>query len=366
MKKKKPKILIIADGYPTNKNVLTGLFVKQQTDDIINKKPDWDISVYYNPFFSIFSNTLNKRSIFWSALKWFMQIICFIPVLFKKYDLVHAHRFFLPVMNGVLYKFIHKVPLIVTSHGIMKIRKMYNRKWISRMFNYCDKIIAVNQEMKKEFVEQFSLKDNIVDVISCGVDFNEFDKVKIRKDIKNENTNEITLGFVGDYSNNKRPFLFLKCIEALSDNNDLKCIMIGGGVLQEEIEDYVREHQLPVKVFGTIPHKELLYYYNHFDLLIFPSASETFGIVGIEALYFNVPVISSNVGGKKDYIKDGINGFLFEKDNLRDLIYMTEQIISDKKRLNEMKIHAGNSVKNYSNLLVADRIIKVYKEFMEQ
>lgn len=62
MRSRKNKILIVADGYPTDKNILTGIFVKQQVDIIRRLKPDWGVQVYFNPFFKIFSNTLVKKS----------------------------------------------------------------------------------------------------------------------------------------------------------------------------------------------------------------------------------------------------------------------------------------------------------------
>lgn len=362
MKSKRSKILIITDGYPTKRNSLTGVFVKEQVDEIKKKKEDWDIHVYYNPFFSIFSNTLNKRSLFWNAIKWSMQIICFIPLLFKKYDLIHAHRFFLPVINGIMYKAIHKTPLIVTSHGIIQIQKRYDKKWTKRVFKNCDKIITVNDRMKDDFISNFDLNEKDITVRSCGINFSLFDKVSMS--VTNKKRSEYILGFVGDYSNNKRPYLFLKCVQALKEKYNISGVMIGGGEMQKEVQNYIKQEKLPVTVQGTLEHNELLSYYNEFDLLVFPSASETFGIVGIEALYCQVPVISSDVGGKSDYIKHEVNGMLFEKDNLYDLIDKISKVLDNKDLFIKMKNNARNSVKNYSHDLVADTVIKIYQEFI--
>ena len=366
MKDKPLKVLIIADGYPTSKNILTGIFVKEQVDELRKKYPDWQISVYFNPFFKLFSNPLKKQSVFWNAAKWSLQLICFFPYLFKKYDLIHAHRFFLPVINGAIYKFFHNKPLIVTSHGIVQIRKRYNKRWTQKLFHYCNLIIAVNNGMKEEFISNFNLPRSSVVVRSCGINFSQFDCI-VETDRPSKNNEEImTLGFVGDFSENKRPYYFIKCIEALHKKYNIKGIMIGGGKKTQEIRNYVRNNNLPILVEDTLPHNEVIYYYTQFDVLIFPSESETFGIVGIEALYCNVPVIASAVGGKMDYIQDNINGVLFENNNINNLINKTEQLLSNREKLKIMKEQTRKSVKYYSNKNVVEKIGQLYYALMER
>ena len=361
-----PKILIICDGYPNKKNFLTGVFVKEQLDCLKEQHQEFGFDLYYNPYFRIFSKTLEKKSKFWNIIKWTMQLVCFLPYLFKRYDLVHTHRFFLPVLNGTIYKFIHRVPLVVTSHGIVQIRKRYKSKQTKRLFNYCDLIFAVNAEMKNEFIKNFNLpKENVV-VRSCGLNFSEFDKILSKEtDYNKKSTDNITLGFIGDYSENKNPFFFIRCIEALYENYSINGIMIGGGQKIREVQQYINEHKLPIEVKATLPHSEIIANYTKFDVLIFPSFSETFGIVGIEALYSSVPVIASAVGGKLDYIQNGFNGLLFENSNLDDLILKTETLLQNPDMLDRMKLKAKESVSAYANEVVVNDIAIQYKRLLE-
>lgn len=365
MKKKSGKVLVIADGYPTSKNIFKGSFVKHQLETLKKNYPDWHFDIYFNPFFKLFSNPLEKESVLWNIVKWSMQLICFFPCLFKSYDLVHAHRFFLPVMNGAAYKFFHKVPLIATSHGIVQIRKRYNKKWTKKLFHYCDLIIAVNHEMKKEFIKKFSLEENAVAVRSCGVNFSEFDSVEASMIPVKKNKDHITMGFVGDFSEIKRPIYFIKCVEALYKKYKIHGIMIGGGKNAHKMKNYIKKNNLPITVKDTMPHKDVIKYYFQIDILIFPSAIETFGLVGIEALYSHVPVVASAVGGKMDYIQDNINGLLFENDNVNDLIKKTETLILNRDKLNVMRSKARKSVELYSNEQVAKEILDLYKLVLE-
>lgn len=363
MKSQKIKILIIADGYPTQKNLTCGIFVKQQLDSLKNICPQYKFDIYYNPFFKLINDPINKKGKLWTILKWLLQMVCFLPYLFRRYDLVHAHRFSLPAINGASYKLFHGVPLVVSSHSITQVEKHYNSHLFGRFFRYCDQIIAMNHEMRDDFITAFHLDPKKIITRSCGIDFPEFDK--------NYSTDKLPhktqiAGFVGDYSDNKRPFMFIDGIERLKDRFPLRGIMIGGGDHYQEIERSIKEKGLPITQYGAMAHSELISHYADFDFLLFPSASETFGIVGIEALYSGVPVISSAVGGKKDYIKDGVNGLLFKKDNIDDMVEKMEFCLSHPDRLKKMKQAAKSSVMSYSNLIVAQDLQNMYKRLLKQ
>jgi glycosyltransferase involved in cell wall biosynthesis len=365
--KKLKKILVIADGYPTAKNVFTGIFVKEQLDELKKTHPEISFDLFFNPFFKVFSNTQNKQSPFWTLIKWSMQLCCFIPFLFKKYDLVHAHRFYLPVINGVVFKFFRNVPLIVTSHGIKQIQNRYHSKIVFRLFNYCDMVIAVNEEMRNNFIEHFKLNKNRVITRSCGVDFSAFDEYIKNNPAGNNPKEEIILGFVGDMSEIKRPYLFIKCIQNLYKKYNIRGIMVGGGDRLNEIKEYILKHHLPIDVKGVLPRKKVIPLFYQFDIFIFPSSIEPFGLVGIEALYCSVPVIASRVGGKRDYIKENQNGLFFDPDDLEDLVNKTKYLLDNKDVFNELKGNAKESVKEYANSKIAKDIFEYYKQvFGEQ
>lgn len=362
MKSEKAKILIIADGYPSEKNLTCGIFVKQQVDSLKSVCQNFEFDIFYNPFFRIFNDPINKKGMFWTALKWLMQFICFIPFLFRQYDMVHAHRFSLPAINGVTYKKLYRVPLIISSHSIGQVEKRYNSRWMKRLFHNCDLIIAMNYQMRQDFIASFQLSPEKVIIRSCGIDFKEFDKKLSQKSVKKADQDTYVLGFVGDFSDNKRPLMFIEAMNELKDRYSIKGVMIGGGSLFGDAAKMIDENEIPITLCGPLAHSELIKYYADFDLFIFPSASETFGIVGVEALYSGVPVISSAVGGKIDYIKDGVNGYLFEKDNFEDMISKITYCLEHTDKMNILKRNARSSVMSYSNDSIAQEICSMYQK----
>ena len=67
-----------------------------------------------------------------------------------------------------------------------------------------------------------------------------------------------------------------------------------------------------VNFIGQVPHADIMCFYQHADILINPSLSESFGISLIEAMANGRPVVASRVGGMQEILINGETGFFFE------------------------------------------------------
>lgn len=76
-----------------------------------------------------------------------------------------------------------------------------------------------------------------------------------------------------------------------------------------------------IKYIGPIPYHSLPEIYCTLDLFIFPTClEESLGLVGLEAMACEVPVIGSYIGGLKDYIKDKENGFFLLREMRKNFL----------------------------------------------
>ncbi len=69
-------------------------------------------------------------------------------------------------------------------------------------------------------------------------------------------------------------------------------------------------------------------YYKSFDVFVFPSLKEAIGSAMIDAMYFGLPVVATNVGGIPEFLQDGVNGRLIEPGNTGQLIAGIEEIVN--------------------------------------
>ncbi len=110
---------------------------------------------------------------------------------------------------------------------------------------------------------------------------------------------------------------------------NMKKVLVGDGPYLEELKKKYSDVEFVGKKVG----KELGDYYRSATVFVFPSRSDTFGVVNIEALACGVPVAAYPVTGPLDIIEQGVNGYLFE-----DLSKAIEMCM----KLNKNEIHKSS------------------------
>lgn len=85
-----------------------------------------------------------------------------------------------------------------------------------------------------------------------------------------------------------------------------------------------------VDYIGCLKPRELARWMQRAELFVFPSLSEPFGMVGIEAMACGAPVVASNTGGIPDFITHQETGILVHPGNPRELAGAIERLLEDK------------------------------------
>lgn len=150
---------------------------------------------------------------------------------------------------------------------------------------------------------------------------------------------------IGKFQERKNYLLFLKAISFLKEKYDFRVTLIGecmNSKQKEEldkVEKFIKDNNLEkiVEIKLNIPFNLIKDYYKEHDCFILPSKNEPASISLLEAMACGLPVICSTTCGTKSYIKEGINGFIFESDNLESLIEKIETCINDTEKLSKMK-----------------------------
>src|SRR5699024_8199152 len=94
---------------------------------------------------------------------------------------------------------------------------------------------------------------------------------------------------------------------------------------------------------------------------IFPSTSETLGLVILEAMAAGLPVIAAHSGPTVEQIDDGVNGLIFESGNTDSLIEAVK-IIDDKERLEKMSQEARKEALKYSWDAASAKLLSYYEK----
>ncbi len=118
---------------------------------------------------------------------------------------------------------------------------------------------------------------------------------------------------------------------------------------------------------GTLTHvsnlsqQELRAVYEQADLMLFPSNYEIFGMVLIEAMYFDLPVVSSDNGGSDTLITDGIDGVIVKEFEADKWVNSISELHDDITKYNSIK---KNLTKKEHSVYTWDGIVRHYIEII--
>ena len=122
--------------------------------------------------------------------------------------------------------------------------------------------------------------------------------------------------FVGQLINGKGIDIAIKSL--LYSSYPYRLFLAGDGKQKNKYESLVSKLKLQDRVtfLGRIPHKDLDVLYGKAACVLLPTrAPESFGLVGVEAMRFGTPVISTSLGGISDWLVEGLNGFKVSLDD---------------------------------------------------
>jgi glycosyltransferase involved in cell wall biosynthesis len=182
--------------------------------------------------------------------------------------------------------------------------------FLMRSFHNNSKCILTTTDTMKKELEAKQFKN--VKVWGRGADTQIF----TYNEPNNENINLLYVGRVSIEKNlNDLLDLDVRELENKYSKKVVK-IIVGDGPDLPKLKKLYTENN--IKFIGAKKGKELAEFYRNADVFVFPSKTDTFGIVMIEANYAGIPVAAYPVTGPIDFVENGKNGFL--SDNLQEAI----------------------------------------------
>jgi glycosyltransferase involved in cell wall biosynthesis len=233
----------------------------------------------------------------------------------------------------------------------------------SKVLFFCEQ----NRDDKyRSFVRALQKK---VDILKIGLDFSVIEDVQKRDKtalaeelgIDPTCTNVIV---VAQLYQPKGQHLVIEALSKLTvDFPKVKLYLVGDHVIAEyksyrlELDRMIEEYGLQKNVQFTGWRSDALHIVSLMDILIHPSLSEGFGRAVLEGMALGKPVIASSVGGLREIIKDGENGFLVEPGD--------PQMIAEKLRLllrnKNLRDNLGKAARDtvFSEYLIQDKIVQL-------
>lgn len=235
-------------------------------------------------------------------------------------------------------------------------------------FKKADAITAATPLSKEFLVDAHSLDEDTIKMIPIGAnaDTFKFNKNKRREFRKKLNIDDDCILIIsgGQINRLKRLEELIKRFAVLSLRHRIKLLLVGGG--DRECRAYLKCLSAKLGVFDEVifikrvPQEKLVGYYSASDIAIFPHRA-TISIP--EAMACGLPIIIPDTGSMNHYVKEHLNGVLFEPENFYEMGRVLDVMILSK----EMRMAFGrNSLKAVNETFNYDTIAKQYLELFGQ
>ena len=199
-------------------------------------------------------------------------------------------------------------------------------------------------------------------VVARGVDTKLFNISKRDTSLRiswgaTENTK--VLISVGRMAPEKNLDQVLKTYEALKHTDQaFKLVMVGDGPLRSQFQQRYPDIIFP----GMLSQSNLAAYYASSDLFVFPSQTETFGNVTLEALASGIPVLAFDCAAARDWVQTGINGWLVAENNPDGFAAQAVAIFNSKDALDQITQSTRQQVVHLDWDQIAEQVESVLRD----
>lgn len=220
--------------------------------------------------------------------------------------------------------YFRQVPFLIPF--FFKIASRLTKKY----YDNTDKVYVPTQAVIDDMRELCGIKNPNLQLWPRGIDTTIFNPARKSKPcIKNiTNNNHPTILFSSRLVWEKNLQLLIDLYKLYESKNiPVNFVVAGDGVARKAVE-----RQMPNAHFlGMLDHARLAVVYASSDVYFFPSDTETFGNVVIEAMASGLPCVVADGGGPKSFVNNGVNGFLCSPNDVTAYFEKIQQLLNDPK-----------------------------------
>ncbi len=231
-------------------------------------------------------------------------------------------------------------------------------------------LTAISELCKREIVEDFGVNPNKITVIYNPVDRMRFNPTAARTHRKSVRTYHGIVGnrpvalFVGTgFKRKGLPFL----IAALGrvPRTERPFLLVAGRDNSKPMRRHASRCGVEQDVIFCGPVQRIEELYGAADYLVFPSQSDAFGQVVLEAMACGLPVIGSGLAGSSEIIHSGENGFVVHAPSrVEALVCALEEMVDPKKR-ETLSEHAAETARDYTLERNTEQTLALYRSVLE-
>ncbi len=295
-------------------------------------------------------------------------------------DIFHAHDWLVAVASIGL-KHVFRRPLLATIHSTEVGRRNGIHSDYERMIHETEawltyeawRVICCSNYMVSHVKLTFGLPEDKLEMIPNGVDVSQYrgyEKASLthfrrRFALPEE---KIVL-FVGRLVYEKGVHVLIQSVPKVLENVNAKFIIVGDGYMKHSLLEMVRNMGLAQKVFftGFLDDETLRKLQRCADVTVVPSLYEPFGIVAIEAMAAESPVVVSEVGGLAEIVEHDVTGVKVYPNDPNSLTWGITRVLLNEAYATRLRENAyKKAVEVFNWRKISQSTKKGYEKVLEE
>jgi len=284
-----------------------------------------------------------------------------------RYNLIHFNSLRTGLIGGAIANH-YSIPSIASFHNY---EESLNNRFISfavnRVYRKFKKIICISGWLQDYLVKRLKLPKEKYINIHYGIE----EKSEVGKDIRLEfgiSEDKYIIGNVARLAPQKGHEYLLKAIKIVKEksyNKEFHVIIVGHDDrgIRKNLEELTLDLGIKDKVTFSGYRDDISDFMNAFDLFVFPSIWEGFGLVLLEAMRFKKPIIATKIGPIPEIVINGETGILVEQKNTETLADSILQLMNNPVMAKQYGNNGFMRVKQHFSLTkMVHKIKEIYSD----
>jgi len=211
-----------------------------------------------------------------------------------------------------LVSYVHSIDWELASRAVKYgkfVVELFVKMLVRWKYNKCDMLITPSTGVS-DMLSVHGIRTK-KETVPLGVDVRRFvpsaSKAMAKKAIGLD-SRELVVGFCGRIGREKDLPTLLKAFRRVQHKHKVRLLIVGAGIEESEFKN--PRITLTGAVDNVVPYLQAM------DVFVLPSLTETSSLATMEAMACGVPVIATPVGSVKEYVEDGVNGFIFPRQDV--------------------------------------------------
>ncbi len=275
-------------------------------------------------------------------------------------DLVHAWLYIANALAWSATRLMKRRPL-VTSARNCKVQNRVSRLANSLAFRGSRAIVVNSHDVAHYIVRHYRAPRDRIRVVYNGIDIERFHPGPAPAQAPG------SIVTVGRLVEQKNHALFLRAAAALTQEGArVRFAIVGDGPLRAALEAAARRLGIEERVRFLGERSDVEKVLRGASQFWLTSRWEGMPNVVLEAMASGVPVLATDVGGVRELVRDGIDGFVLPPDDAVGLAQHAQALLADPTRLTKFKVAARARAETFATPHMVDALARLYEEVLDR